>query len=268
MAREPADRQDRPRSLDDDFDEVARHFGADEDQVRRDYAISHILGVLAARFADDLVFYGGTALSRTHLIWHRLSEDIDLVVPDRSARWRVASLVQDVLGLGTQQFEDRRWSPGFDRQRDTTPAVLILDREVAIKIQVIAGGYDQWPTEPRYIHQRYMDAPPAVLKVPTVEAIVGMKTVAWTERRAARDLYDLWALAKEGTFTERVVELYRKAGPGGVPAPWMFREAPTEQEWVSQLGTQTRLGVTAREALCVVRRAWSDALHQDWPTEP
>lgn len=45
----------------------------------RDHLISHLLGYLSAHFADRIVFIGGTALARTHLVDGQLSEDIDLI---------------------------------------------------------------------------------------------------------------------------------------------------------------------------------------------
>ncbi len=39
----------------------------------------------------------------------------------------------------------------------------------------------------------------------------------------------------------------------------MFIKAPTEGEWNNQLSGQTRLTVTASEALTTVREAWSAA---------
>ena len=59
---------------------VAERFGVDMEQVRRDHLISHLLGAIAAEVSsDDVVFFGGTALSRTYLTHSRLSEDIDLI---------------------------------------------------------------------------------------------------------------------------------------------------------------------------------------------
>ena len=50
------------------------------EQVRRDHLISHLLGAIAAGVpTNDLVFFGGTALSRSYLTDARLSEDIDLI---------------------------------------------------------------------------------------------------------------------------------------------------------------------------------------------
>ncbi len=58
---------------------VREVFGADDEQLARDHLVSHVLAALSATIPDRILFYGGTALSRTMLPWGRLSEDIDLI---------------------------------------------------------------------------------------------------------------------------------------------------------------------------------------------
>jgi hypothetical protein len=58
-------------------------FGVADEQVRRDHMISHILVAVATLGGQGLVFYGGTALARTHLPAFRLSEDVDFLVDPR-----------------------------------------------------------------------------------------------------------------------------------------------------------------------------------------
>jgi hypothetical protein len=54
--------------------------------------------------------------------------------------------------------------------------------------------------------------------------------------------------------------LHRHGPTNQPPAPWLFRSAPTDAEWRSQLAGQTRLTVSAREALDLVREAWRAAV--------
>lgn len=54
-----------PRSLDAELDDVATRFGVDAQQVRRDHLISHVLAALSTLDTRSVVFFGGTALSRT-----------------------------------------------------------------------------------------------------------------------------------------------------------------------------------------------------------
>ena len=135
-----------------------------------------------------------------------------------------------------------------------------------IKVQLLrAAHYQPWPTEERVVQQRYSDAPPATLRVPTLAAFAGWKTTAWVERRSPRDLYDLWALANVGALNEESAALFAKHGPiNRPPRSWMFSEAPAAANWQSQLASQTRLTVSADEALSVVPRAWSTAISETW----
>lgn len=54
-------------------------FGVAEAQVRHDHVVSHILATLSRHRRDELIFFGGIALSRTYLLDEGLSEDIDLI---------------------------------------------------------------------------------------------------------------------------------------------------------------------------------------------
>jgi predicted nucleotidyltransferase component of viral defense system len=52
----------------------AERFGVADEQVDRDHLISHVLALLAAHLPGEVVFFGGTALARSHLPDGRLSE--------------------------------------------------------------------------------------------------------------------------------------------------------------------------------------------------
>ncbi|MFE3542456.1 nucleotidyl transferase AbiEii/AbiGii toxin family protein [Nocardia sp. NPDC059177] len=115
-----------------------------------------------------------------------------------------------------------------------------------------------WPTELRNLEQRYSDVLPAVLRVPTLPAFVAGKTATWHDRRAPRDLWDLWALNGIGAIDRPAAELYRRYGPTNrLPSPQLFDRAPDEGDWTTQLAGQTRLSISAEIALAVVRDAWA-----------
>jgi hypothetical protein len=96
-------------------------------------------------------------LARTHLPDGRLSEDIDLIAID-----------------------------------DRKAVAEVLDAQL-----LSARGRELWPTERRALQQRYHDAPAAELLVPTLPAFAASKTATWADRRAPRDLWDLWALHQD-----------------------------------------------------------------------
>jgi len=111
---------------------------------------------------------------------------------------------------------------------------------------VLRGSrYEPWPTEIREIELRYRDAPPAILRVPTLLSFAGWKTAAWMDRGAARDLYDLWALDKVGALNAESAAAVRHTWTdSSPPRSWMFDRAPSGAEWQAQLAGQTRLTVT------------------------
>lgn len=117
----------------------------------------------------------------------------------------------------------------------------------------------------RAIEQRYRDAPQATLRVPTLLSFAGWKTAAWMDRGTARDLYDLWALGNVGALNADAAALFAKHGPtSNPPRSWRFDRAPSEAEWRGQLGEQTRLTVSADDALEAVRSAWTEAVNEHW----
>lgn len=244
---------------------VAEQFGVPIEQVRRDHLLSHLLGALAAAVADRVVFFGGTALARTHLPHGRLSEDIDLIAV--GSRSSVVRDVEATLARGVRREYGRlSWGPALSQTRGSQPAVLRTADGLALRVQLLdPTGYPPWPTEVRQLHQRYRDAPPAGLQVPTRAAFAASKAVAWYDRAAPRDLFDLWALAAIEALDEEAAALWVRLGPTGRPLdPEMFASAPDAASWRTQLSGQTRLSVTADEALTAVRRAWArTGAHRD-----
>ena len=89
---------------------VAERFGVADVQVRRDHLLSHLLAVLSSRLSEAVVFFGGTALARTHLPGGRLSDDLDLyAVPSRSA---VVTELEQALVTGVRREYGRlTWQP-------------------------------------------------------------------------------------------------------------------------------------------------------------
>lgn len=248
----------------DDLNREASRFGVADDQVRRDHTISHILAGISKRLRDDVIFVGGTALSRTHLVHARLSEDIDLIALGNRTDIGVR-LVKSINDALLRTHGRLSWSPSFSVQ-DVEPAIVETPSGIAIRVQLLAHhGFQPWPTELRDIEQRYKDAPPTKLVVPTIESFAGWKTTAWHVRSAPRDLYDLWALAEAGSITPGAADLFAKHGTTGTrPRQAMFMAAPSEAEWQASLSAQTRLEVTASHALEVVRNAWASAVGEEW----
>ena len=109
-----------------------------------------------------------------------------------------------------------------------------------------------WPCERRELVQRYADAGPATLPVPTLDAFVARKTATYMDRRAPRDLWDLAALAQLGPFVVNVAELFTALGPfRSLPSASTIPAAPEVSLSQRDLAHQTRLTITAAIALAV-----------------
>lgn len=206
MARSEGKPLDAPVGLqDEDLQRVTEKFGVPVEQVIRDHAISHVLAGISASNKADVIFFGGTALSRTHITEGRLSEDIDLIAIGN--REEACRKINETVERSLVRIYGRvSWRPRFDPNDDVTAAVAVTSDSVQIKIQLLnRQGYEPWPTEERSIEQRYSDVHPASLVVPTRDAFIGWKTASWLDRAASRDLYDLNALAESGGYTSESV---------------------------------------------------------------
>lgn len=249
----------------DDLACVADEFGVSEYQVRRDHLISHALMVVG-ELDLPVTFYGGTALSRTFVVdparGARLSEDIDLYSGDRAAVAR--ALDSGLPRLLRREFPGLGLEPGLASVRAIEPAALRTRDGLQVRIQVLdsqQGHSDllRYPVEARPVLLRYRDLPANIpLRTPTLAAFAAMKTIAWRDRRAARDLYDLAALAGADGLTKEAAELVR-AVSGVRVARYDFADRG-ELAWRDQLAHQTRLAVTPQECLRVVASAYGRAL--------
>jgi predicted nucleotidyltransferase component of viral defense system len=240
-----------------EWEQVASRFGVGMEQVRRDHLISHVLAAVSSDVpSDDLVFFGGTALSRTHLADARLSEDIDLIA--QIARNDVAEQIERAVRRGIARSHGRpTWEPALTATVGSQPSVLSVADGTSVQVQLLSGDGYSWPTEVMEMEQRYSDAPPARLRVLTPDAFAAAKLGAWIDRGTPRDLYDLWAMSERGLIGPSALRLFIAHGPFGTPpAAWVFDRVLDEGAWTRALGHQTQLRVSALEAMTVVREAW------------
>jgi predicted nucleotidyltransferase component of viral defense system len=245
----------------DERDSIAAQFGVSAEQVERDHLISHVLAFLSTNVGDQVQFIGGTALARTHLPAGRLSEDIDLVALDD--RKSVAAALDAALPRALARSHGRLTiEPTLASVASTAPGILRSQSGLSVSIQLLsARDRVVWPSERRALVQRYNDAPAAELLVPTLPAFAASKTSTWADRHSARDLWDLWALSEVAAIDRRAADLYRRHGPTNrPPTARLFMKAPTDAEWQAQLAGQTRITVSARDALEAVRKAWRAAI--------
>jgi hypothetical protein len=245
----------------DELQDVALTFGVDESQVLRDHLISHLLAAISVEVTNEIVFIGGTALARSFIPDGRLSEDIDLIASGsrRDIAVRLTTALPHAL---RREFPGLNWQPSLVEAREPAPAIIRSPEGLVVRIQLLSStGYPQWPTQAVDLVQRYTDAPPARLTVPTAAGFAAAKAVAWHDRRTSRDLWDLWALAERGHLDKPAAELYARLGPTNHPPdPADYATPPEQSQWERDLGAQIRLTVTSTDAATTVARAWRQLL--------
>jgi len=242
---------------------VSALFGVSEDQVVKDHLISHVLHALA-RSGQPVTFFGGTALHRRHFpspeTGGRLSEDIDLCALDR--RPVAEALDGELPRLLRREFPGSAWDPGLARVAASAPASLVTGDGVRVRIQLLAFAdhrdYLKLPTEVRPVEMRYRDVPATELNVPTLAAFAAMKTCAWIDRRAARDLYDLAALARRGALNADAAALVNEVI--GYPVAPHFFDRVGDLNWQRELAHQMPALPPMRTCLAGVRAAYGDTL--------
>jgi len=233
---------------------VEQRFGVAAEQVVRDHVISHALAAIASIGTDDVVFFGGTALSRTHLADVRLSEDIDLIA--RGDRGELGDRIEAAIVTRFRRtFGAVTFTPHVRDTRHPNPSMMQVGT-TRVQIQLLSSeGYPDWPTEVVEIEQRYSDAPSARLRVLTPAAFVASKLSSWNDRAAPRDLYDLWALAVAGKIDAEAGKLFGRYGPYTSASKVAFTLLPTDAEWYDALAHQCKPVVSPAQAAAAVHKA-------------
>lgn len=230
--------------------EALRH-GVPEAQIWRDWVVSHLLhGLAEVQEQTPVVFYGGTALCRTWCKDLRLSEDIDLMVHDFPD---AAEVIQAALSKAKRRvLPDLEWSQADTWQRTLTTIATTNSRTVKVQFVEPRIREDRIPTVVAAVDLRYSDLPESVsLTVPTAEGFAAMKLMAWHQRQAPRDLYDLAALADIGALTELAVSLTQEVTSARIDARAINHKLPgsVTKQWSDQLAHQMATVLSAKECL-------------------
>lgn len=232
---------------------VQNLFSANEAQVSRDHAISHVLAALQA-INIEFVFFGGTALSRTFLTSGRLSEDIDLYSADRRALCRELDGLPKLI---KEEFPRATWNVLPSQTVDPQSSLLVCDDSIQIKVQAVDSQTRGWSKVPKVltqIHQRFSDVPATKLFTPTFDGFVAMKALVWFDRRSARDLFDLEGLSHKAEVTEGARELVDQIR--GFRLSRGMMNGRVVGLWHEELTHQTKLDKTEDECLRRVLAWW------------
>lgn len=242
--------------------------GVAEDQVRLDHLLSHLLRGLVQVAAEHVVFFGGTALCRTHLTtppWTRVSEDIDLFVTgDASAVELIERQLPKAL---RREYPGASWVVTPTSVRPPAAAILSNGRS-AVRVQLLPAAGGPWaawrhiPVERRRVDLRYADTPGHVeMIVPTLAGFTAMKLLAWEDRAAPRDLFDLAGLTTLSGFDPPTASIFRRL-TARLPDRRAYQVVPetARSTWTDQLAHQTSFVPDAAECLRSVGAAVDNLL--------
>lgn len=241
----------------EEVDRTSRQFGAPETQVLRDHLISHVLASLGeASAAKSITFFGGTALCRTWLPELRLSEDIDLLVESTDVGHEIRSHISRAL---RREFPTLEWTMLGSQHQVETFALTKDDTYLKVQFALWRHGWKAAiETTRTAVLLRYSDLPASAdLTVPTASGFVAMKLLAWLDRAAPRDIYDLAALAEAKMIDEGALRSVRSIA-GFTPTSRAITNVPisrVRQEWDNELDHQLRSPKSLDECVAVVQRA-------------
>ena len=158
----------------------------------------------------------------------------------------------------SREFGRPTFAPTLAARRPEQAVTAAFPSGSMVQIQFLPDDhYAPWPFASVQLEQRYSDAGPAVLQVPTLPAFIAWKTSAYVDRRASRDLWDLASLAALGAYTSEAADLFSRLGIfTAPPTDATLPVAPSEVIWQHDLAHQTRLNITAAEARSAVMLAW------------
>ncbi len=233
----------------------AEHLGVSEQQIRHDHFVSHLLAAIPEDLRLRSVFYGGTALTRTHLDGTRLSEDIDLLTPD------VPAATADLRRALTTRLEREHPALAWKSlQRTGTAHILSAtsgNLTVRIDIRHLGAAEQRYPTELRSITLRYSDLPAgATFTLPTLTGFAAMKMLAYSDRREPRDLFDLCGLTSLGALDRSLDDLLRSlTGHGVIHGNFEHVPESVRAAWVPQLSHQTGNLTTPDDCIDRIRAA-------------
>jgi predicted nucleotidyltransferase component of viral defense system len=214
--------------------------GVPAQAVERDYVLAHVLGALARRGDERLVFKGGTALRFCFLEECRYSADLDLSL--------VGVTKAETLGVIGEVLADAKVQVGLEvlELDDGTPPrirfVGPLGRERLIKLD-LADDELVIETRKSQLFQRWPDmSPDAELVVYSATEITGEKLRCVIQRLQCRDLLDLHSLFEVLSVDPAQAALrfgdkarHRSIDPETFEDRYQARLADYQERWVNEL---------------------------------
>ncbi len=190
-------------------------------QLERDYLLTLLLHEISSKFANELIFKGGTALKYFYNL-NRFSEDLDFsYMPDRNptdVKALAKTIESVILNLGRQyqvvSSEHRTRKEGNKTIglnymiRVRGPLNPRSSQLQNINIDLSLRNDILLKSELKYISPIYQDIGTFSLQVMNIEEILAEKVSAVLERSKMRDIYDVYYLLviKKINYDEKLIK--------------------------------------------------------------
>lgn len=225
----------------EDLKRIARLKGLSLGNAEKDYMIDIALLSISRSTKDEMVFKGGTCLSKFYRI-NRFSEDIDFTLrKELDVNNLMRKIMSDLSSFGIES-EMREKKKAFNSVRLTIrmkgPLYIGIPRSLSsIKIDVnLKSTIDMEPVIARY-ESIYPDIPSFSLPIMHEKEILAEKVRAIMTRAKARDVYDVWFLISKGVpFDASLIEKKLKYyGEQWSPAKFRKSLSMKESFWETEL---------------------------------
>ena len=154
--------------------------------------ILEILPDVAECAGDELVLAGGTALALFHLK-HRISVDLDFIP------------LKNTEEAAKEKLKGKLTKRGYRTQRSAFSNQFVIQFEnTAIKVEIFKPNIKLVKIEKLMVGE-------IPLMVASENDILKMKKEAYSERRAARDLFDIYCIVRESNL-QTLLDTIKKHG--------------------------------------------------------
>ncbi|MBQ4513666.1 MAG: nucleotidyl transferase AbiEii/AbiGii toxin family protein [Anaerolineaceae bacterium] len=212
------------------------------DIVEKDYYVTMILGELAKR-CDNVVFKGGTSISKAYKAIDRFSEDVDITFTEhigssrrKKLKYQVLYPISEILEMPISNWDRIESDKDYNRYDFIYQSVVDETNTLQpwVKVETALMSY-AFPTETRYISNIIFDClqnnepeiladyhlNPFPMKVQTLSRTLIDKMFAVCDyfllgkaRRNSRHLYDIYKLylqiSDDASFAELICEVYKQ----------------------------------------------------------
>ncbi|MFH0973559.1 MAG: nucleotidyl transferase AbiEii/AbiGii toxin family protein [Candidatus Micrarchaeota archaeon] len=192
-----------------DLNRQAAIEGIPQAVIEKDYALSVVLTQLSkSRLKEKIVFKGGTAVKKAFFAKARFSEDLDFSVSKAEPKEIVDELKniledKEIAGIRFERLEQEKTSAGL---RLALKFTGFLRHPQRIRFDFSFRTNTVLPPEERELNDDYsLEKTRALVLVMPLEELLAEKIHAAFNRIAARDLYDVWFLLRNGVKANQSV---------------------------------------------------------------